>query len=528
MKQTKRFFSVTLLVALALATITSGLPAFAQQRAYRVTYQQVDQVLGRIETRSTQFRQSLYASLNRTPIDGTRQEDNINEFVRTFEQSTATLRDRFRARRDVAADVSEVLNRAASIDGFMRRHNLDRGTEETWGALRSDLDVLADYYSVTARWDGQGQGQGGPGPGRWPGGNRAANRLTGTYRLDVARSDDVWRTAKRATRGLTAEQQERLRQRISQRLDAPERLAIERQGRNVTIASSTAPAVTFEADGRERIEQSPSGRSIRVKASLIGDQLIVSQTGERGNDYSVSFDALLNGQELRVTRRMDVESLTQPVTVNSIYTKTSEIAQQDLYTGATPGGATAGRRNRRRSADGMDLVAILRNNLSTRQAREGERFTMVVQSPPSYEGAVIEGYLTRVERSGRVTGRPELSFNFERIRMRNGASYPFDGYITSVRTNNGEDVRVNDEDTISERDSQTTETVTRTGIGAALGALLGAVVGGGKGAAVGAAVGGSAGAGSVYIQGRDDLELASGTEFTIRASAPGNRQGPGR
>ena len=78
MKQTKRFFSMTVLVALALATISSGLPAFAQQRAYRVTYQQVDQVLARIETRSTQFRQSLYDSLNRTPIDGTRQEDNIN------------------------------------------------------------------------------------------------------------------------------------------------------------------------------------------------------------------------------------------------------------------------------------------------------------------------------------------------------------------------------------------------------------------------------------------------------------------
>ncbi|HYV07481.1 MAG TPA: YMGG-like glycine zipper-containing protein [Blastocatellia bacterium] len=524
MKQTKQFFSVALLVALALATISNGLPAFAQQRAYRVTYQQVDQVLARIETRSTQFRQRLYASLNRTPIDGTRQEDNINEFVRTFEQSTATLRDRFRARRDVAEDVSEVLNRAASIDGFMRRHNLDRGTEETWSGLRSDLDVLADYYNVSTRWDGQGQG---PGPGRnWPGGNRAANRLTGTYRLDVARSDNVWRAAKRATRGLTADQQERLRQRISQRLEAPEMLAIDRQGRNLTIASSSAPQVTFEADGRERIEQSPRGRTIRVKASLIGDQLVVSQTGERGNDYSMSFDALLNGQELRVTRRMDVESLTQPVTVNSIYTKTSEVAQLDLYNGGTP---SAGRRDRRHSADGTDLVATLRNALSTRYAREGERFTMVVQSPSNYQGAVIEGYLTRVERSGRVTGRPELSFNFERIRMRNGATYPFDGYITSVRTNNGEDVRVNDEDTVAEKDSQTTETVTRTGIGAALGALLGAVVGGGKGAAVGAAVGGGAGAGSVYIQGRDDLELATGTEFTIRASAnPGNRQYPGR
>ena len=37
---------------------------------------------------------------------------------------------------------------------------------------------------------------------------------------------------------------------------------------------------------------------------------------------------------------------------------------------------------------------------------------------------------------------------------------------------------------------------------------------------IGAAVGAGAGAGSVYVQGRDDLELARETELTILASAP--------
>jgi outer membrane lipoprotein SlyB len=46
-----------------------------------------------------------------------------------------------------------------------------------------------------------------------------------------------------------------------------------------------------------------------------------------------------------------------------------------------------------------------------------------------------------------------------------------------------------------------------------------AIVGGGKGAAIGAAVGAGAGAGAVYVQGREDLDLMSGAEFTIRASA---------
>ena len=67
---------------------------------------------------------------------------------------------------------------------------------------------------------------------------------------------------------------------------------------------------------------------------------------------------------------------------------------------------------------------------------------------------------------------------------------------------------------------QTNTTVTRTAIGSAVGALIGAIAGGGKGAAIGAVVGAGAGAGSVYVQGRNDLELNTGTEVTVTATGP--------
>ena len=101
-----------------------------------------------------------------------------------------------------------------------------------------------------------------------------------------------------------------------------------------------------------------------------------------------------------------------------------------------------------------------------------------------------------------------------------GSTRNFDGYIESVRPLNGEDVRVDSEGVVSEDDSQTTRTATRTGIGAALGAVIGAIAGGGKGAAIGAAIGAGTGVGSVFVQGRDDLDLNSGTEFVIRSSLP--------
>ena len=41
-----------------------------------------------------------------------------------------------------------------------------------------------------------------------------------------------------------------------------------------------------------------------------------------------------------------------------------------------------------------------------------------------------------------------------------------------------------------------------------------------KGAAIGAVVGATAGAGSVYVQGPNDLALYPGTEVTVRATGP--------
>jgi hypothetical protein len=84
-------------------------------------------------------------------------------------------------------------------------------------------------------------------------------------------------------------------------------------------------------------------------------------------------------------------------------------------------------------------------------------------------------------------------------------------------------VRVDNEGAVQESDSRGSTTAKRAGIGTAVGAIIGAITGGGKGAAIGAIIGAGAGAGSVYVQGRDDLELLSGTEVTVRSTGPLNR-----
>jgi YmgG-like glycine-zipper protein len=352
------------------------------------------------------------------------------------------------------------------------------------------------------------------------GGSYVTNRLTGAYRLNQSRSDNPATVADRVARNLPGGDRQRLRNSVMRRLEAPESLAIERRGRAITIASSRAAQVTFEADGREQTEQSRNGRSMRTKATLNGERLVVSSEGDRSIDYQIIFEPIDNGRRLRVTRRITDEGLRQQVVANSVYEKTSDVAQLDIYSGVRdnypPAGASGGNFV---VPDGTQLVAVLNDNLSTKQARDGDRFTLTVRSPSQYDGASIEGHVAQVNRSGQISGRAEMSLEFDRIRLRDGRASNFAGYIESVRTTSGETVRVDNEGRVQDESGQTGRTVTRAGIGAAIGAVIGAIAGGGKGAAIGAAVGAGAGAGSVFIQGREDLDLMSGAEFTIRASA---------
>jgi hypothetical protein len=516
MNRIRRIFSVAMVLALASVAMTA-------QAQLGTNNRQARQLIRRIENKTDRFQLSLTNALNRNRVGTTRREDRITELVSEFEAATNQLSLRFNNRTTVNADVQNVLDRAARINNFMNRQsqNLTVQAQNDWASLRLDLDELARTYGVSSRWDNTVDQTGSYPSNNYPPVNSAANRLTGTYRLDATQSDDARAIANTATRNLPYRNRQRTLDSLTARLESPTALAIDRRGRNVTIASSRAPQFTFEADGIERTETGTSGRTVRVRSILNGDQLVVSSAGDSSSDFTVTFDPIDNGRRLRVTRRISDINLNAPLSVVSVYEKTSEVAQLDIYNGG-PGynnGGTISTTGDFAVPDGTQLVAVLNNNLTTQDTRANDRFTMTVRSPGQYEGATINGYVTNVNRSGRITGRSELTLNFESIALRNGQTYRFAAITESVRTANGEVVRVDNEGAVRDN-NRTSTTTTRAGIGGAVGAIIGAIAGGGKGAAIGAIVGAGAGAGSVYIQGKDDLELLSGTEVTLRASAP--------
>ncbi|MDQ2937966.1 MAG: YMGG-like glycine zipper-containing protein, partial [Acidobacteriota bacterium] len=345
------------------------------------------------------------------------------------------------------------------------------------------------------------------------------NRLTGTYRLDPSKSDDPAQAADRATQSVAYGDRTGLRDQLAARLESPDQIAIDVRGRDVTIGSSRAPQITFSADGVERVETTSSGRTIRARATLSGDQLMVSSTGDVASEFNVTFSPIDNGSKLSVTRRVYVQGLSRPVVVQSTYDKTADVARFDINTGPQAYPTTPNSGTDFILANGETVVAALDNGLSTANAREGDRFTLTVRQPSQYDGATIEGHVSNVQRSGRLTGRSQMTLNYDTIRLRDGRSYRFAGILNSVRTPQGETINVDNEGSVRD-DNQTTKTAQRAAIGTAVGAIIGAIAGGGKGAAIGAIVGAGGGAGSVYVQGRDDLELARGSELTIRASGP--------
>lgn len=476
---------------------------------------QMRQLIDRLNVRSATFSRTLRQDLYRTNNNDRYRLDEVRQQLSQFETALVQLRNRVNSRQASSSDAQNVLDRAAFLNNYIADRQLSNQTESNWNALRPDLDRLASAFNIAWNWSTV--------PGDSSGGSGTRRDLTGTFRLNTSRGDDARRVVDEATRTLSAAERQRVYDNLLRRFDPPQMLAIDRRGDSVTIASTRAPQINFVADGREQVETAPGGRSVRVRASLSGDALTITRTGERANDFTVTFDPSRDGRELLVTRTLYSDRFNQPITVKTYYDRTADVAQLNIYDtnreGTNIGGGGDVATGTFVIPNGTELVAVLNNDLSTQNVREGERFTMTVRSPGQYEGATIEGSVINVSRGGRVSGRSEMTMDFDTIRLRDGRSYRFAGILENVRMPNGDVVRVDNEGAVRDSD-QTNKTVTRTAIGTAVGAIIGAIAGGGKGAAIGAVVGAGAGAGSVYVQGRNDLDLTAGTEVTLRATGP--------
>jgi len=547
-----------------------------------------------------------------------RNVDEAADLIRELHNQIRVFQENFDRKREDREDANRIIVSAYRIEEFLQANPQNRRVTDDWADVRRQIDRITPGYGAKANWNDVNASQTvadqtttdmsttvrvqTPGRSSQPG-TRASqpvyqappqqtSAIGGTYSLDHAKSENVEEIVNETK--VDGTQKDDLRS----KLESPEELALEVRGSQVTLATTTSPAITFIADGRDKTEKDAAGRTIKTRATLNGDSLTVSSLGG-DTDYTITFKS--EGRSLKVSRRITTDYLSQTVFAESVYTKTDNVARlgidygnanqpnanqpapgtttapsnptrtttspssptstdpnagysdNDNPTNVTNGGGNTSyppaapgrggtypnppnRTGGRPTAitmkpgnyavpNGVVLSGTLENEINTKASQSGDQFKMTITTPNEYRGAVIEGYLSGVRSSGRMTGQSAVTLNFIKITLPGGQTYDFAGSLREVRDTYGKVLNVDNESTVI-GDNQTNQTAKRGGLGAGLGAVIGAIAGGAHGAVLGAVIGSGAGAGSVYAQGKDDFKLPRGSQITVTSTSPTNVTGP--
>jgi hypothetical protein len=108
-------------------------------------------VARRIDDRSGSFQRNVDRALDRSRIDDTPREDNINDRVRDFRRAAARFRDRAGDGNNInnsRGEAQQLLSSAAQIDRLVRRVRLDGRAQSDWSQIRADLHTVANFYNL--------------------------------------------------------------------------------------------------------------------------------------------------------------------------------------------------------------------------------------------------------------------------------------------------------------------------------------------------------------------------------------------
>jgi hypothetical protein len=167
--------------------------------------------------------------------------------------------------------------------------------------------------------------------------------------------------------------------------------------------------------------------------------------------------------------------------------------------------APAPRRDRVEIEPGTELNIVLETSLSSATATEGQQVVARVERASDEDGrtvlpggTILKGRVYRAESAGRVSGRAQLAVDFDRIVIR-GREYRLD--TTAIAVEGPESHK---------RDAAI------VGGSTAAGAIIGGIANGGRGARRGAIIGAVGGAGAVLATKGKEVEMPSGSRYTVR------------
>ena len=150
----KRLVAATISICTLILISISAIAAQGTSPGGRYyTKAEVEVIIKRVEERSDAFRKVIDQSLDRSALNGTNREDNINQQVKELENAIDKLRkdfDRSNTWQETRQQVQRVLNEADEVNGIMRRGRWRRGgvVKSEWALVRSDLNKLFGVYNL--------------------------------------------------------------------------------------------------------------------------------------------------------------------------------------------------------------------------------------------------------------------------------------------------------------------------------------------------------------------------------------------
>jgi hypothetical protein len=139
--------SAVLILVLLTTIATSAQRRGPRGRAY--TRAEVNELIKTSEDRSDRFVKLFDKAIDKSALDGTEREDQINQRCKDLEKAMDKLRSEFDRKEsylETKPEMTAVLRVATDINAVMIRRRLRADAESEWLLLRRQLNILASVY----------------------------------------------------------------------------------------------------------------------------------------------------------------------------------------------------------------------------------------------------------------------------------------------------------------------------------------------------------------------------------------------
>ena len=110
----------------------------------------VGRLLKELEESSDRFSKSLNEGLDNSKFNGTSSEDELNGYVKNYEDSTDRLKKNYDKGQDMRVSTQEVVQRARTIDRFLKKNPLNQTVTTDWNTVKVQLRRVARSQKVRA------------------------------------------------------------------------------------------------------------------------------------------------------------------------------------------------------------------------------------------------------------------------------------------------------------------------------------------------------------------------------------------